>query len=340
MKIIIFRRNITNKSGTGQLILMQVKELISQGKKFHVYCMKGFIKVWIGTKILPRKAILKNDQLHIKEAKDYIVIDHDASLYNADYTFIHNLILKEKEQRKPYIEWLKNSHCQIIANSEYTKKNLQNLSISESRISVVYPGYNHQKFNFNKKIKYKEFARKKLGVNKENKIVGFITSGDFEKRGLIHFLDICVNLNNHSKDIHFFVLGSKRIPDSLANHPALRLKQFHYKPRNPHPEFWLSALDIFVYPAKYEEFGMVVPEALAMGIPVITTSNVGASEILPPQYQPWINDKIDIHWFVEKILNILNNKNIYNNLVAASQIAIEYDNIDYASRTLSIIKNG
>ncbi|ENM3799948.1 hypothetical protein NS972_003017 [Vibrio cholerae] len=122
MKIIIFRRNITNKSGTGQLILMQVKELISQGKKFHVYCMKGFIKVWIGTKILPRKAILKNDQLHIKEAKDYIVIDHDASLYNADYTFIHNLILKEKEQRKPYIEWLKNSHCQIIANSEYTKK--------------------------------------------------------------------------------------------------------------------------------------------------------------------------------------------------------------------------
>ncbi|HFG1933543.1 TPA: glycosyltransferase family 4 protein, partial [Vibrio cholerae] len=209
-----------------------------------------------------------------------------------------------------------NSHCQIIANSEYTKKNLQNLSISESRISVVYPGYNHQKFNFNKKIKYKEFARKKLGVNKENKIVGFITSGDFEKRGLIHFLDICVNLNNHSKDIHFFVLGSKRIPDSLANHPALRLKQFHYKPRNPHPEFWLSALDIFVYPAKYEEFGMVVPEALAMGIPVITTSNVGASEILPPQYQPWINDKIDIHWFVEKILNILNNKNIYNNLVA------------------------
>src|SRR5262249_29217474 len=40
------------------------------------------------------------------------------------------------------------------------------------------------------------------------------------------------------------------------------------------------ALDVYVHPAHYEEFGQSVQEALACGLPVVTTSSVGAAELL------------------------------------------------------------
>jgi UDP-glucose:(heptosyl)LPS alpha-1,3-glucosyltransferase len=38
--------------------------------------------------------------------------------------------------------------------------------------------------------------------------------------------------------------------------------------------------DVFVLPTRYEPFGMVIAEALASGVPVVTTSRAGAAELI------------------------------------------------------------
>ena len=63
-----------------------------------------------------------------------------------------------------------------------------------------------------------------------------------------------------------------------------------YRPKSRHPEPWFAALDLFLYPARFEEFGMVLAEAQAMGVPVLTSRRVGASECLPSAYAPWLLD--------------------------------------------------
>jgi UDP-glucose:(heptosyl)LPS alpha-1,3-glucosyltransferase len=45
-------------------------------------------------------------------------------------------------------------------------------------------------------------------------------------------------------------------------------------------ERYFCAVDFTVHPAYFEEFGMVVQEAMACGLPVITSKFVGASEIM------------------------------------------------------------
>lgn len=338
MKLVIYRRKIYTSSGAGQLIVMQAKKLKQAGRAFTLTCQKGWGSLWFKHFQFAKKAKLVNDNLIVKDKKSTAIIDHEGSLRNADITFIHNVPLLDLHyDDTSYVGWLRQSKNHVLTPSQRAKDVMVELGIDSSRISVMYPGYNHQKFNLDTKNQYRDSAKRALGLEKYTKVIGFITSGNFEKRGLKEFLDICQGVANQRKDIAFFVLGGKKIPAELSEHPTLSLSQFRHKPSNSKPEFWLSSLDIFVYPAKFEEFGMVVAEALAMGTPVITTQNVGAHEILTDEFKNWINSSVNVEWFTQRVLDLAGDDVLYQKLVKATQKSASYDDVDYATRSLAAI---
>jgi glycosyltransferase involved in cell wall biosynthesis len=314
---------------------MQIEKLKNIGSKFSVYCQKGAFSLLLKNKVVAKKAIINKNKLKIKNGNNFI-IDHDNSLINADITFIHNIPV-ENESNTSYFNWLKKSSCTVISNSYFTKRKLLEQGFNKKNITVIYPGYNNNRFNLLTRESYRKEAREKLSLNNNTKLIGFITSGDFDKRGLSHFLKICEKISN-IENVKYFIMGSKKLPSQFLDHPIIQSEKFIYKPKNPIPEYWLSAVDIFVYPANFEEFGMVIPEALSMGIPVITTRNVGASEILPNEYQEWLSDSIDIDWFVDRTVTLLNDDEKYNNLSLLSVNSLSYNHEDYAIRTIKFIR--
>ncbi|RPI34274.1 MAG: glycosyltransferase, partial [Nitrospiraceae bacterium] len=67
--------------------------------------------------------------------------------------------------------------------------------------------------------------------------------------------------------------------------------------------------DIFVFPTMYEPFGNVHLEALASGLPVITTKNSGGSEIINDGVQGFvIRQPEDIKAIAEKIRFFIHNR--------------------------------
>ena len=68
-----------------------------------------------------------------------------------------------------------------------------------------------------------------------------------------------------------------------------------------------AAADIFVFPTLYEPFGNVCLEAMASGLPVITSRINGASEIMEGMDDLLLNDPTDVKTLATKIDFLLAN---------------------------------
>ena len=102
----------------------------------------------------------------------------------------------------------------------------------------------------------------------------------------------------------------------------------------------MAALDIFLYAARFEEFGMVISEAQALGIPIVTSRRVGAAECLPSEYAPWLLDAPESAELSAKTLELLGDEQTRANLAQAGMNSVEqFDQRHYSEATVATILN-
>ena len=238
-----------------------------------------------------RRKLYDNRVEHFKTVHRGIVIDHGETVADADISYVHNFLVPEHSgQATQYVTdqggerdyWTTISAATtIVANSQMVKRGLvEQFGLAEASVKVIYPGYNPVRFNAKARRKSRAAARQRLGINDNQSLVGLITSGQFGKRGLDVFLDCIDKLRHDRPHIRALVAGDRRAPTILTSHPLFKSGAVLYRPVSSAPEKYFAALDVFLYPARYEEFGIVVLEAMAMGIPVISSGAVGAAELL------------------------------------------------------------
>lgn len=192
---------------------------------------------------------------------------------------IHDLIfLKFPELYKPIDRYIYNSKFKratveadkIVAISEQTKRDLiQYYNLSEGQIEVIYQGC-HPAFKIQKSLEEKELLRKRYKLP-ENFIlnVGSIEprKNAFQIVKAVENLDIPLVIigkeTEYSRDIASYI-DAKGLQKRV-----LLLKGFT---REELATIY-SMAEIFVYPSKYEGFGIPIIEALYSGTPVITTNS-------------------------------------------------------------------
>ena len=136
-----------------------------------------------------------------------------------------------------------------------------------------------------------------------------LTACAFKKRGIDRFLHAIKCLPEPIAEKTHFVYDGK---DSLHTDYQTMLDQSKYKHRIRHlpisndVQDYFNALDIFVLPARIEEFGRVVAEAMACGAPVITTQWVGASELIHGEAAQFVyegSDNQELASLIETLLS-------------------------------------
>ncbi len=189
----------------------------------------------------------------------------------------------------------------LIANSRLMSEELsRRFGVPPGKIVVIYPGYDPSRFR-PPSAEQREAARRELGVGPRDFLFGLVTSGDFRKRGVAQFLGALGRIKAPS--VKAVVVGKEKRLDEYRRRAAEGgiggLVRF--LPPAPSVERILHALDAYVLPAHYEEFGMSVQEAMACGIAVITGPRVGAAELLRGEARDFIVEPAEEGALAEKM---------------------------------------
>ena len=144
-------------------------------------------------------------------------------------------------------------------------------------------------------------------------------------------IDIIFYLKKNSKfNYHLTILGFGPLYDKLQKKiDDLNLNEnITLKGNVSNVAEYLTNSDLYIHTAKYEPFGMVFIEAIASGLPIVSTNGKGNSELIINNFNGFLLDNFYVDEFSKKIDEISNNINIRkkfsnNSLEFSSQFSIE-----------------
>lgn len=356
MKIAILREKYDSYGGAEVYSQNLIEHLARSGHEIHIYAIK-----WKGNSMqgvyfhrvpvikfepfLKALSFVLSSYFILKKERFDIIQTHEKTLYQNIYRAgdgCHIEWLRQRWKRTnlkgkihiiftPY-NWLilileriifkKHKFKKVIAISELVKRNiLQNYHINERDIEVIYNGVDLEKFHPRNKKIYRMEIRNLYSISEEEFVVIMVGSG-FERKGVKYLLSAVEII---PKPLTVLIVGK----DSKEKYINLTKKQrviFCGPIKEIHKYY--AASDLFVLPTIYEPFGNVHLEALASGLPVITTGQSGAAELIKDGVHGFVVDKPeDVSELARKILYLMdreeNNRMSLNARILAENFPIE-----------------
>jgi len=184
----------------------------------------------------------------------------------------------------------------IIAVSEKVAQELVNIGVHRQKIRVVVNGVDLQEFAPGVS------SRTGLGLPENVNLALFAGDIRISRKNLDTVLHALVKV----PELHLAVVGGTQNSPYPAMAKALNISErVHFLGyRHDLPQIQ-RASDLFVFPSRYEPFGLVVIEAMASGLPVITATTTGAADLLNPDCGIVLDDCDDVE-ALARALQLLN----------------------------------
>lgn len=167
----------------------------------------------------------------------------------------------------------------FITNSQLIKDQIiEYFHVPGERIKVIYNGVDHKVFN-PQACTYRDAMRSEYSIDEKDLVILFV-SNNWERKGLSTIIEAISKVGN--KKIRLLVVGrgNSKHYISLAVKNKISAEQLIFIGRTSTVEKYYGMSDIFALPSRYEPFANVCLEAMACGLPVITTRTNGASEVI------------------------------------------------------------
>ena len=181
---------------------------------------------------------------------------------------------------------------------------MRHYGVPENKITVCYSGVNLAEFNPENKGKYRGEIRGKFGIGENDKLAIFV-GNPFSRKGLDYLFEALAK----TKDVKLLVCGKDDLEPykKLAEKLSIENRVFYNPILTPEINKFFAAADFFAFPTLYETFGLVIVEAMATGIPVITSALAGAAELITDGKEGFLlknpEDPAEIAAAIGKLIN-------------------------------------
>ncbi|HUY39254.1 MAG TPA: glycosyltransferase family 4 protein [Candidatus Binataceae bacterium] len=177
----------------------------------------------------------------------------------------------------------------VISVSNLVRDDLvRSFGISAQRVVTMYNGVDLERFKPAASPSTRAEIRMRYGIPAGAALIAFVGNG-FARKGLGALIEAIAGLAN---DPYLIVVGSDRARAAYERRAA-RLgiqRRVIFAGAQPNAEQFYQAADAFAFPSLFEPFGNVALEAMACGIPALTSASCGVAELMPPELQSAVVD--------------------------------------------------
>jgi len=181
----------------------------------------------------------------------------------------------------------------VICNSNMVKEEVRrHFGLAEDKLHVIYNGVDLTAFNPRLSGEWRARKRAELGISDSAMAFLFVGSG-FARKGVPQLLRAMTGV----RGAHLIVVGEDR-ELALMQSAAVGMKladRVHFTGGQDDVKPWYGMADCFVLPTLYDPFPNAALEAMACGLPLVTSLQCGAAEFVESGVEGYIcRDALDV----------------------------------------------
>lgn len=303
---------------------------VDGGKNIKIYWMKG--KAYFKHGVMPEVYSLaeKYDYLWLDEFNQYTsfklakLYPQKTYIYHGPYDQNYSVIRMAADKFFSSIFFDKNvAHdVQVFAKSQLAKNSLQKKGFK--KVEVIGVGLDTSRFYNTTSVDMRD-----LGLNESDKIFLYIGSID-DRRNTLFLIEVFNKIYKLHKDCKLLLIGKAK--DHYWKKCLTLIQQYNLESRIIHikkmPQELLPTVyrraKLFVFPTKYDIFGMVLMEAMFFAVPVISSNNGGAGTLIKTGKNGIICD-LNVDKWVDAANQLLENNELCEKLGSNAHETIKID---------------
>jgi len=250
-------------------------------------------------------------QKAVAAVKPHIIHAHER-IFSPDLYTVHGIphlvwVREVRRKRRPSLFDLAQAHVErrmveggacrrFLAVSHLTRNTfLGEYRLPPAAVPVIHPGIDQRQIITGGVARERGETRRRLGVDEETYLILF-ASMNFAVKGLDYLIGALGRLKREggARPFHLLVAGGDRkgpFAGLAAREGLAGQVTFVGAVSREELERFYGAADLYAMPSRFDTFGMVVLEAMAKGLPVVISKNVGARDIVREGINGFIADR-------------------------------------------------
>ena len=193
----------------------------------------------------------------------------------------------------------------IAVSQELEQESIHRFGYEPSDVYLVPHGVNPENFSDENKVTFKD----ELSIKEDSLVITFVGSIN-KRKGIDLLLRACNLIKDQVPSFTLLIVGEGETEwmNEIIIQEGLQevAKVFPFQD----PVKFYKMADVFVLPSRKEAFGLVIIEAMMVGVPVIRSKTEGANDQILDKHDGLLFESENVEQLSECLIALLNNKNL------------------------------